>query len=419
MLVSLFLRARRPVGAVRVYSAYSFVFAFCYSLTATLSLVFMATTLRLDALQMVVVGTVLEAVTFLFEIPTGVVSDRYSRRLSVVVGVSVVGAGFLLQGLATGFATVLLAQVVWGVGFTFISGSDEAWLADEIGDDRLGPVLTRSEQLNLAGTVAGTLGAGALGLSGIRVPLVASGAGLLVLAGALAVTMTEDGFTPTPREDRESLRGLGRSLRAGLTTARRRPVVRGLLLVSLLVGISEEAVDRLWTLHLVRAFALPDLPGGGGTVLVFTGITLAGTLIALLASLAVNRVSPDRIGAAHPNGVLALLSAAQVVGIGVLAFGGGLWVAVSGLWLRTAAVALAAPVRAAWLNRNLDAATRATALSINSQANALGQVAGGPPLGALGTRLGVPVALLASAVLLTPTAAVYAGLRRPVPSDAG
>lgn len=300
------------------------------------------------------------------------------------------------------------------MGFTFISGSDDAWLTDEIGTERIGPVFTRAEQLGLAGTVAGTVTAGGLGLLGIRVPLVVSGAGLVVLADALALTMTEDGFTRTPAGDRETFRGLGRSVRAGLSAARRRPVVRGLLVVSLLIGLSEEAVDRLWTLDLVRHFTLPDLPGGG-TVLLFTGITLAGTVIALVVSLTVNRVSPDRPGAAHPNRILALLSAVQVVGIGVLALAGGLWVALSGLWLRTAAAAVAAPVRAAWLNRNLDPATCATALSINSQANAFGQVAGGPPLGALGNRAGIPVALVVSAVVLLPTVGVYARLHRPQP----
>lgn len=410
MLTTLFLRARRPLDPVRVYSAYAAAFAFCYALTATLSLVFMATTLRLNPLQMVVVGTVLEGVTFAFEIPTGVVADRYSRRVSVLIGVAVVGAGFLLQGLATGFATVLLAQLVWGAGFTFISGSDEAWLADEIGAERVGPVFTRAQQLELGATIAGTLAAGALGLLSLRLPLLMSGAGLVVLSAGLALTMTEHGLTRTPPADRESIRGFARSVRDGLAAARRGPVVRGLLVVSLLAGLSEEAVDRLWTLHLLRDHPLPDLPGG--TVVLFSGITLAGTVIALLASLAVNRVSPDRLGAAHPNAALAVLAAVQVAGIAGLALAGGLWFALAGLWARTAAVAVAAPVRSAWLNRNLDPATRATALSVNSQANAIGQVAGGPPLGVLGNRAGILVAMVVSAVVLAPTIALYAWMRR-------
>lgn len=411
MLLSLFLHARRPVDPVRVYVVYAAGFAFCFALLATLSLVFMATTLGFSPLRMVVVGTVLEAVTFVVEIPTGAVADRYSRRLSLVIGVAVVGAGFIVQGLAAGFAAVLVAQVVWGTGFAFISGADQAWLTDEIGPDRIGVVFTRAQQLELAATIAGTAAAGALGLVSVRVPQVTAGAGLLALAAALALTMTEHGFNATPPAERDSVRGLVRSVRDGVAAARRRPVVRGLLVVSLLLGLSEEAVDRLWTVHLIRDYTLPRLPGSSGTVVLFTAVTLAGTVIALLASAVVNRVSPDRLGAAHPNGVLAVLTAAQVAGIAVLAVAGGLWIALAGLWVRTAAVAVAAPVRSAWLNRNLDPATRATALSINSQANAVGQVAGGPPLGAVGNRAGIPVALLVSALVLAPAVAVYGRLR--------
>ena len=39
-------------------------------------------------LQLVLVGTTLELACFLFEIPTGIVADLYSRRLSVVIGVA-------------------------------------------------------------------------------------------------------------------------------------------------------------------------------------------------------------------------------------------------------------------------------------------------------------------------------------------
>jgi MFS family permease len=43
---------------------------------------------HLSPLQLVLMGTAMEAAVFLFEIPTGVVADLYSRRLSVVIGVT-------------------------------------------------------------------------------------------------------------------------------------------------------------------------------------------------------------------------------------------------------------------------------------------------------------------------------------------
>ena len=87
------------------------------------------------------------------------------------------GAGMLLQGLVPTFAAVLVAQVVWGTGSTFLSGADEAWLADEIGEDAVGPVFTRETQISLALALAAPLAAGGLGLLGLGVPVAASGGG--------------------------------------------------------------------------------------------------------------------------------------------------------------------------------------------------------------------------------------------------
>ncbi|MHB1472872.1 MAG: hypothetical protein ACYCV4_04455 [Dermatophilaceae bacterium] len=63
---------------------------------------------------------------------------------------------------------------------------------------------------------------------------------------------------------------------------------------------------------------------------------------------------------------------AQVVGIVGLALLGNMWLALAAMWIRDAAIAVAQPIQAAWLNRNVDSQTRATVLSMNSQANAVG-----------------------------------------------
>jgi uncharacterized membrane protein YczE len=59
----------------------------------TVNLVFMVTVAGLDPLQMVLVGTALELSAFLFEIPTGVVADAVSRKVSVIIGHALIGLG--------------------------------------------------------------------------------------------------------------------------------------------------------------------------------------------------------------------------------------------------------------------------------------------------------------------------------------
>jgi DHA3 family tetracycline resistance protein-like MFS transporter len=89
-----------------------------------------------------------------------------------------------------------------------------------------------------------------------------------------------------------------------------------------------------------------------------------------------------------------------------------LWLALAAMWVRTIAGTLAWPIESAWLNRHVDSRSRATVISMVSQANAIGQVVGGPPLGAIG-RTSLRAALTASGLILTPIPLLYLRLRAP------
>ena len=105
--------------AYSVYLLFRFVCSLAVSMSTVLSIVYHLEVVQLDAFQLVLVGTVQETSCFLFEMPTGVVADLYSRRRSVLIGMFLYGLGFLMEGALPWFATVLLAQVVWGCGDTF------------------------------------------------------------------------------------------------------------------------------------------------------------------------------------------------------------------------------------------------------------------------------------------------------------
>jgi predicted MFS family arabinose efflux permease len=69
---------------------------------------------------------------------------------------------------------------------------------------------------------------------------------------------------------------------------------------------------------------------------------------------------------------------------------------------------LADPLYRTWLIQQTSPRTRATVLSIASQANALGETAGGPVIGLVGTLFSLRAALALAGVLLMPVAALYA-----------
>lgn len=405
------LLGRRPLPARTAYLWWEGTWSLMHSVAFTLSMLYQVQVAHLSPAQLLIVGAAMEASCFLFEIPTSIVADLYSRRLSALIGAVVVGLAILLQGSWASFWPIVLAQLVWGLGFTFISGAVDAWITDEVGADAVQPLFTRFEQQHLVLTVLGTVLAGLIGHVNLHWPMLIGGTGYLVLAAVMTVVMPETGFVPTPRAKRQNWAQMKQTFLTGVHAARKPGVVRSFMLIAIIAGISSEVFDRLWTARVVDTFELPTLFGIDDAAGWFTAFALIGSLIALVASVVTNKVAPQRVNALHPGGLLAALTLIQVAGVIGFALLGSLWPAMIAMWIRTSAQAVANPIRSAWLQRNVDSRARATTISLTSQADALGQVVGGPPLGALAGRTSIPFAMVVSGVLLTPAALLFARLR--------
>ena len=78
-----------------------------------------------------------------------------------------------------------------------------------------------------------------------------------------------------------------------------------------------------------------------------------------------------------------------------------------GLWLTGAARAVRNPLMEAWINQHTESNVRATVLSIQGQADAMGQIVGGPVVGAVGLLSSVRAAISLSALLLLPIIPVF------------
>jgi heme O synthase-like polyprenyltransferase len=127
-----------------------------------------------------------------------------------------------------------------------------------------------------------------------------SGAGMMLLAIALFVVMRERPLDQQRRSnrshERQTFRRMQQTFKDGLQIARTRPVVRTLVLISLISGLSSEAFDRLWTVKILE-FDFPELFGTSDPAFWFTVLALIGTLLSLAASLVVNKVTPERLDA--------------------------------------------------------------------------------------------------------------------------
>lgn len=398
--------ARNRHGAYRVYMRYAFVQDFALAMAFTINMVYLVRLLELDPFHMVLVGTALEAAAFLFEIPTGVVADVYSRRLSVIIGLLLLSAGFIIFGLTTVFGIILVSQVIAGIGFTFITGAATAWLSDEIGEAPANQALLRGAQVGTVGSIAGIVAGVALALWSLALPIVLAGVILLLLALYLMVFMPEQGFRPRPREERETLAAMARTLRDGGAMIRRRPVLLTILAVALLYGAFSEGYDRLWTLHILENYTLPTV-GGLDNVVWFGIIGIVSALIGIVLTEYIRRRIDTHSHQAVARALMRI-NGLLVVMVIVFALAGNFLLALLAFWVVGALRGVSYPLETAWINQRLDPQVRATVLSISAQTNALGQIAGGPGVGYVGRLFGVRAALVAASLILTPAMLLYA-----------
>lgn len=412
------LGSRERFDAATVYLILHGGLAFLFALSFTINLVYQVESVGLDPLQLVLVGTFLELVCFLSETPTGIVADIYSRRLSIVIGVTIVGIGFIIEGAFPTFYTVLLAQLVWGFGWTFVSGAEAAWIADEVGSERAGRVFMRGAQVGSIGGLVAAPFSVALASVALWLPIVTSGVLLILFGLLLALVMPERGFTRAERVERDTLSAMRATLLDGVTVIRKRPVLLTVIAVSLVFGLFSEGFDRLWTAHLLQSFSLPSI--GPFKPVVWFGILAVATS---LLSIAGNELVRRRVDLTQHRGVTRSLFVSDgllIGGLAVFALSGNVYVAIAAFLLASASREVHYPLATAWANQSIDSRVRATVLSINSQMNAFGQVAGGPVIGLIGRAVSLRAALLAASLVLTPVLFLYARtLGKHQPKDVG
>lgn len=406
----------RSLKASTVYLIYSVLSTLFFSIVVTVNLVYQVEVAKLTPLQLVLVGTALETVCFFCQIPTGVLADVYSRRLAVIVGVLIVGIGFIIEGSFPHFVTIVLAQVLFGIGATFTDGAEQAWITDEVGEERVGALFLHANQFSLFGGLLAALISVWLASIQLNIPIVVGGVGYIMLAGFLFLFMPEHGFKPTPKAERQSWRAFSSTFSAGLRVVRMRPILLTILLIELFYGLSSEGMDRLSTAHFLTNFTFPVLLQLKPVVW-FGVFSIIGTVVSLGATELVRRY----VNTNEQRIVVRFLFLFNAVAIlCVIAFGlvGNFYVAVTAFILYGVFRGIGQPLYTTWLTQNIDATVRATVISMNGQVNALGQVFGGPPVGYIGI-VSLRLAMVSVGVILLPVLLLLGSASRKLKKPAG
>lgn len=76
--------------------------------------------------QMFLMETIFSVSLFLFEVPTGVIADKYGRKTSLFLGSLLFGLSFIFIGFTHSVLVFILSQILGALGMSMISGADTA-----------------------------------------------------------------------------------------------------------------------------------------------------------------------------------------------------------------------------------------------------------------------------------------------------
>lgn len=390
------------LSAYKTYLLFSAITAMCFSLVATVMIVYHIEIVHLNPLQLILVGTTLELACFIFEIPTGIVADVYSRKLSIVIGGVLTGVGFILEGSISSFIFVLVAQIVWGLGSTFISGSLEAWIAEEEKNKDLDEIYIKGAQAGQIGAFIGIVLSTVIANFSVRLPIIVSGVLFIILALFLWLYMPENNFKPSAPGDLNTFKKMVYTFKSGLKFVKSKSIIMILLAVTLFYGLSSEGYDRLSNAHFLQDTTLPKL----GNLSSVTWFGIFGMILSFIVMhfMAKNLKNEDN----RKNGKLLLcINILYISSMLIFALTRNFSLMLIAYLATNTFRIINEPIFSAWLNGHIDDNSRATVLSINGQMNSLGQILGGPIIGIIATNISVSIGIVCTSLLVAPVLVLY------------
>jgi MFS family permease len=311
---------------------------------------------RLDYTRMFTLEASFALFMFLLEVPTGWIADRFGRKRSLIIGVIIAGASFVMFGLTRSYPLFFVANFLCAVGATCVSGADQALVydtllwADRAAEGRR--VLSRMQAITTTAMLVGfPLGSFVAGSGLVSRPqslalvFIMSGVALMLSAVPLLL-VTEPPRAETVRHPlREGIEGVRSLLRPG--------ALRSFTLNYAL--ISATGFFMFWFYQsLAREAALPVALNGP----LGAGINLLGMLLLWTAPRLERRLGLPRLLL-----TTAVLPGVLYLGLGALGSHRMAALSLPAAFVIVGMKLLRAPLLSDLINRQVESRNRATMLS--------------------------------------------------------
>lgn len=178
-----------------IWKYYAFSFLRSFTLFAGILVPFFTEWGGLTLLQIQLLQSWYMLWVFILEVPSGVIADKFGRKISVMLGVIIMGIAVGLYGSFSGFIFYLGVELLFALATALVSGADQALLYDslkESGEEAESKkVIGRAHAFSLAGIgLAAPLGSLIAGIYGLNIPVLLTAIPLF-LAAIVAFSIKE------------------------------------------------------------------------------------------------------------------------------------------------------------------------------------------------------------------------------------
>jgi MFS family permease len=331
----------------------------------------------------------------IMEYPSGYLSDRigYRAALNFASLLGIIGWG--LYSLADSFALVLVAEIILGISFSFISGSDSALLYESLKASKEEQHYAHHEgRVNGLGQIGEACGAIFAGLLYATAPLLPFLIQVVVWILALLLTRTLIEPQRQLKAPTSHFTEALQSTRYALLENRR---LRYIILLNLILGMA--SFYPVWLIQ-------PYMQDGGVPIAWFGPIWAGANLSIAISALASYR-SHLKLGDRQMVLLFVVLIVAGYLGLGLV---GGVWGFLF-YYLLTSMRGLRGPMLLNHAQQESPSANRAGILSLQSLVFRISFICTGPLVGMLADKVGVQQTFLlicyAFALMLPPVAWLF------------
>jgi len=377
---------RRQVGSnIPGYFVYTALKGFGFGLFAAIWVIYLQERRGLSLSQAALIDVTFFVAAALGEVPTGVVADTVGRKTSLLIGTALMCISTLAWVVAPTLPLIMGAYICLGIGYTFLSGAEDALFYESVqrtgrGDDYT-RLVGRVGATMLGALALGSVASGLLAAVDLSLPFVCAGLSYVLIFG-IVLTFKEPKAEETATG--QARKPFGEILKQSRALMRACPALRYPMMYLALVPLAALILETLFVQPQALALGVP-IAGVGLVVMALQITNMAGSTWS------------DRIKARFGEGRVLYAAPLFIVASLILLAALQLFPALLFIAVISFVTAVLQPIVLSRIQNEVSDAIRATILSMQSLMSTLVAAMSQPTLGLIADHFGLPAAYFALA----------------------